>query len=463
MIDLSLIILSLGSGIMGTSILLYECSKNRSNRDFLAPSPFLAYWLLLTTPGYLSHAINPNDLYATIEAMQSSKSAADITTQSTLLILLSYIFILFGHRSFIRRIYLRGKLFQYPAYFFLKGSLQHSGTFIFLLGSLMWVFVKIVFIGDLTHLWEDLHLRTQLTSGIAYFTSFMTTAIYLSVILLTIQVSRNRYTLSRRISFFFVVIVSFFFLASLGGRGPAIGIAILSVLTFNFYDRSFAPFNLKIAATAMIMLLFILLSGLPRLSDISVHDFYENPALVAKKTLDVAEERLFRRLASLDRVVIIVTYFNEEPPWLGASYSDLFRAPIPRGMLDEKPPVDDGIYVYNMSLGSNVEPNLALERYHYNSIPPGNWAGYMNGLLAGLLIVSYLSGALSAFLYRCTRRTKDPYWILLYGTIGSWGIVTLSVYGVVRILTAIAMGLSLLVIAGLGARVFRLVFKFRTR
>ncbi|MGQ7112601.1 hypothetical protein ACUOFC_34980, partial [Escherichia sp. TWPC-MK] len=56
--------------------------------------------------------------------------------------------------------------------------------------------------------------------------------------------------------------------------------------------------------------------------------------------------------------------------WLGKSYLDLFKAPLPRSIYPEKPPVDDGMYIRTIAEGYNVTPSRPVQELYASSWPP---------------------------------------------------------------------------------------------
>lgn len=117
----------------------------------------------------------------------------------------------------------------------------------------------------------------------------------------------------------------------------------------------------------------------------------------------------------------MVSYFEPGRFWYGRSYLDLLLAPLPRRLVGEKPPVDDGMYIYSIALGREITPSLPASHLNVTSWPPGNWIGYANFGIIGLLFFSYLSGLVLRFTYEHARRNEwEPLSFFTYALM-SWG------------------------------------------
>jgi hypothetical protein len=133
--------------------------------------------------------------------------------------------------------------------------------------------------------------------------------------------------------------------------------------------------------------------------------------------------------------MLIVQYFTPERLWLGASYVDLLAAPIPRTLLPDKPPVDEGVYLYAITHGNIVRPSMPARQLPVTAWPMGNWVMYMNFGLPGFVAVMFLNGAVVAAAYRYMQLGGyTPPSVYLYGfltlngfSVSNLGLVTLII------------------------------------
>ncbi len=68
--------------------------------------------------------------------------------------------------------------------------------------------------------------------------------------------------------------------------------------------------------------------------------------------------------------MFVFDHFKTADLWYGKSYANFFVQWIPSSLFPNKPPMDDGMYLYNMIRGLQVLPNTPTrELLHQPSIP----------------------------------------------------------------------------------------------
>ena len=92
-----------------------------------------------------------------------------------------------------------------------------------------------------------------------------------------------------------------------------------------------------------------------------------------------------------------IYYVKENGYWYGKSFLGLLTAPIPSSFFAEKPPVDDGMYLYSICNGRNVEPIMPTKLLDGSSLPLETFgAMYLNfgplGVLFGMFVVGLMIG-----------------------------------------------------------------------
>ncbi|MGQ7148454.1 hypothetical protein ACUOA8_59935, partial [Escherichia sp. SS-MK2] len=72
---------------------------------------------------------------------------------------------------------------------------------------------------------------------------------------------------------------------------------------------------------------------------------------------------------------------------------DLFKAPLPRSIYPEKPPVDDGMYIRTIAEGYNVTPSRPVQELYASSWPPETLGSmYANFWIPGVVFGMYILG-----------------------------------------------------------------------
>jgi hypothetical protein len=269
-------------------------------------------------------------------------------------------------------------------------------------------------IGGLANLWKALYLRTLATAGTGYLSIAYTLLLTASALLLTYSL-RFGMTRARRALVVLGILAVAMVLASLGGRSGAVTLILFAMMVVHYSIRRIrrlvTPWTV---ALGMVLFVFILVVPLYRTS--TAHARYAgNPQLVAQDALK-GVARLAPQLSGVDRGLVIVGYFSRpDRLWLGASYLDLLSAPIPRTLMPDKPPVDEGVYLQAILLGNQVRPSLPARQLPVTAQPMGYWIMYMNFGLPGYLLGLFLGGAVVRASYRYMRRCRySPFGVYLY-------------------------------------------------
>lgn len=427
-------------------------AQHNTSGDWWSPPMLLSYSILIGAPGSLLLGLDPSSVYMTIERTNTSVDPYVVLGLTGVYSIALYTAQFFGafsrHAETTgRRIGLRIDRTSHFAVTPNYGDSARFGAALTMLGIVGWLYM-LGRIGGLAQLWSDIQQRTRVTSGLAYITSSYSVSLLLGLTLILHYATRasRHVPLRRRILVVALVLTISFALVSLGGRGGLVIVALTVVLSLNYWHRAIRPFAPRIVAVVLALLVLIVLLGLPRLPDIEIGDFISDTNRVISTASDQFNNSLAFRLTETERNATMVAYFSKHDVWLGKGYFSLITAPVPRNVRPEKPPVDDGIYLYNMSLGTEVEPNQNLSNYRWNSWPVGNWAGFMNWHLPGLVFLGFLSGYLARLVYGAMVGSMfNPYLLFLYvNTVGVSGSLNLSVYGIVGLLTRISTALVLL-------------------
>jgi hypothetical protein len=269
-------------------------------------------------------------------------------------------------------------------------------------------------IGGLSRLWIVLYNRTLVTAGTGYITYAYSLLFTFLGVLLAYSL-RFRMTAARRAAVIAGMALVAAVLASTGGRSGAITAILFAMMTVHYGVRRFHRLvTPKTAVLASVLFVFILVMPLFR-NTRSYERYKERPELLvgdAVKSLG----RVAPQFSAADRGMVIVQYFRPDRLWWGASYLDLLVAPIPRTLMPDKPPVDEGVYLTAIARGSEVRPSMPARQLPITALPMGSWIMYMNFGLPGYLAAMFLTGAVVAAAYRYMQRCGyTPNAVYLYG------------------------------------------------
>jgi hypothetical protein len=285
-------------------------------------------------------------------------------------------------------------------------------------------------IGGLSRLWIVLYNRTLITGGTGYIT-FAYTLLFTFLGVLLAYSLRFRMTALRRGAVIVGMVLVAAVLASTGGRSGAVTVILFAMMTVHYGVRRFR--RLLTPGTALlagVLFLFILVMPLFRTSR-SYDRYSANPGLLVGDAVR-SLGRVAPQFSAADRGMVIVQYFRPDRLWWGASYLDLLVAPIPRTLMPDKPPVDEGVYLTAIARGSEVRPSMPARKLPITALPMGSWIMYMNFGIVGFVAAMFLTGAVIAAAYRYMQRCGyTPNAVYLYGfmvmngfSVSNLGLVT---------------------------------------
>lgn len=292
-------------------------------------------------------------------------------------------------------------------------------------------------IGGLRNLWMVLYNRTLVTASTGYISTLYALLLTFAALLLVYSL-RFRMTWMRRATVVVSLIAVAAVLASTGGRSGAVTLVIFAMLTIHYgvrrINRMVTPRTMLVAA---VLFFFVLVMPLFRTAR-SFERYSAAPSLIITDAL-ARIDHVAPQLSGLDRGLVIVSYFTADRVWWGQSYLDLILAPVPRSMMPQKPPVDEGVYLMAIAVGNEVQPSMPARDLPVTSWPMGNWILYMNFGLPGFLVGMFASGVLIGTVYRYMWVTGfTPFSIYLYG-FGLMGGFSWSNYSIVLLLMTLVI------------------------
>jgi len=304
-----------------------------------------------------------------------------------------------------------------------------AGIIIYFVGIVSYViFVNLM--GGFYVIWSELYLRSVHNIGLGYLQKFYLISIPLSsLLILSITLNKSQKLLST-----VVILISVIILASTGARGPVIAFLLSVILLYHYrVKRIVKLFRIKYGLVALVLIAFIV--TMVQFRKESFEYYLSNPDKLISNSIESFQSAFVGRVGRIERDIVILKYFEKHDFWFGKSYLGLFAAPIPRTMIQDKPPVDTGMYLRVMADGIRVDPPMPVYELDTSSWPEGNWAGYMNWGILGLLLLFGTSGFFLGRLFGYINRNKYPLvGTCLYATLAIGGAPPLSPYDIVSLL-----------------------------
>lgn len=253
-------------------------------------------------------------------------------------------------------------------------------------------------IGGLNYLWENMHQRVIITQGTGYLSSLYQTFLSLYLVSL-IYYWKDNFSKPKYIIILINLIIIAIIFSSTGRRGLTISLLLLTIFSYHYLVKRIR--RIPIIKTIIIgVFLTVFIAAIPLFRTAGSFEYYQHDIEAFKN--DVIENigSIPSRLSNLDRHIVTFSYFSVDKLWLGKSYVDLFYAPIPRKIYQDKPPVDEGVYFKTIVDGREVSPSLPAEQLSRTSWPPGTIGiMYANFWIPGIIIGMFLTGVIYRSVY----------------------------------------------------------------
>lgn len=250
---------------------------------------------------------------------------------------------------------------------------------------------------------------SQLSNGsglVTYLSYFMLLAILLMINIYG-QTKRKKYLVY---SLFMGGIYAFsFFIYS--SRTQTVYVIVLILVGLNYLHKKIL---LKDFIKPKLMMVFIVVLVIVLLGpSIRTRNFEKDNVqnIVKQETSNI-----FDQFSYVGRDAFTYDYFNINNFWFGKGYLNLTKALIPSAVYPNKPPIDDGIYLFSLISGFMVSPTQGrLELPVKYSIPfTASGISYANFGLLGVLVSQFLTGIIYRYIYVYLGKNKNAFVISVY-------------------------------------------------
>ena len=179
-----------------------------------------------------------------------------------------------------------------------------------------------------------------------------------------------------------MTLVSAVMFSLFGGRKDSIQLAVTVLVVFSLYRAEFMrlrPRTLLILASAYVVVLVYFMAILLYRNGIGSELSLES--LIEQITQSFEDyQRFLLSLSYFDTYFFITNFFDSTNYYHGSTFFDLVTAFLPSGLIPDKPPVDDGMFVRAATLGYLLQPGTPGSLLTHNSFPPETLGvAYMNG------------------------------------------------------------------------------------
>jgi len=254
-------------------------------------------------------------------------------------------------------------------------------------------------IGGLQNLWGNLISRGDIIKGNAFFITILWA---LATVVIIFSAKLNKLT-----QFFIVLFLAGCMYLAYGGRSLSVGLFVFWFMYLFFIDGKppFKLFDVRLLPLYILGLCLFILTPLLRQED--AMDIYMGSTEAFGLAIANNWQEIFQRLAVPQVELLVIDYFTWDTIWAGTSWSDLAYLFCPVSMCVGKPPIDDGVYLYNIYLGTKIVPGMPVSDLIASSFPFETWSiFYANFGFPGVVIGGLVYGAFLAVINNlcCSNR-----------------------------------------------------------
>lgn len=296
-----------------------------------------------------------------------------------------------------------------------KLKLKFWAMLFFLIGSGSFIILMIK-LGGISFFLNNLQYRTILMRDYD-FLGWMTSLISFAPLLLLY--SKKFEKSNSKLSIGFLIFT--FIIGLINGRGGRKAIIVLFVQLIILWNYSIKKieiikyFKFKYVLISIIsMASFIILPMLRLEGQLDI--FINNPTYLFNEMINSVSELAIKE-SYVPFFILAVDKFNSSNYWLGKSFAGLITAFIPSSLFPNKPPIDDGMYLYSISLGrADIEPIMATSALNTSSFPLETFGSmYINFGITGIVLGSILLGCIISYFYNNMKRKNYSFLsVLLY-------------------------------------------------
>lgn len=305
-------------------------------------------------------------------------------------------------------------------------------------------FLFINSVGGLFYLLENIDSKNTLLAGTGYYQAIYSTSAFLSAgfLIMFISLQHNK-SFFLKIYLLIIIILIFLILASIGSRKTPILFILFTFLMWHYHINKIKLLTSRNIIIGFIGLLYF--GSMPLFRTQGAFEYYTNNLdILLTHSLDNIFN-FFQRFSELERSLMIYSIFDSSNYWLGSSFKDILYAPIPRSIFPDKPPLDEGVYIYNIAHGNLVSPTTSLQKMIAVGWPPNTITNmYINFGYIGVPIGGLIFGYFLKYFFNLTQRLKyNPISMYLYVS-AIFGALAITNRNIVSFLTMIVFSIIII-------------------
>ncbi len=381
--------------------------QNDKRSDIFSPVKFICLIYLLRNIPFLCMVYLDNDKfpYNILQAIHTDIDNAFINY--TIVQTVAFASLIFGIYSYKNKSFAKIKpvIVHYKSTKILIFVLAFIGIGAFL------VFLSTI--GGIGYLLSNLDNRVEIQSGqfVLLLLPFMTIAV-----VLVIKQIELKNKLADKILLLFLFILTVLSNSALGGRKTTLYLIVTCVVAYHYFIKKIIFKNInkvKFFIGTLCVAGYIFIIPILRQSD--------GFNTISSGSVDLSDqfkvEEIIGHISYTSIDVFTANYFNYSNIWYFSTFSTLTSNLFDRGDKDNLPPVDEGVYYYNIiNNNADYSPPYPRSRMSIVSLPIENLGfGYANFLFVGVIIAFFLQGRVFAYMYQLLIKYNfHPFMVYFY-------------------------------------------------
>lgn len=296
-------------------------------------------------------------------------------------------------------------------------------------------------VGGISVLLQNWSTKTEVLRGTAVYRTANLAFGMLSVgFYISYLGSKRQITLSNRLILAMLIITVVAVLLSVGERKNPVLVVVFAIVLWHFRVR---PINvIRPSYVALLFLFLVFAAVFPELRRSGGTELLlADPATVLAASADNWSQ-FFARMSDVETSLFIYSHFDSSALyWYGASYLDLLTGIVPAQLMPDKPPVDEGVYIYALSFNMDIVPPVP-----FHALIPVGWpvsrvtGPFVHFGAIGVLAGGFLTGFLMRRIHQYAFRTRSPSSIFVYvwAIFTGFGVTNAFIFNLIIILALIA-------------------------
>jgi hypothetical protein len=306
---------------------------------------------------------------------------------------------------------------------------------IFLVMGIFVTSVLVTKVGGLEIILTSWSVKTETVRGTAFLRFSMMIFFAMSVLCFYFDLAKlNTSNFFKSIFLFLSIVLGFVCLGLFGERkAPLLLIAVLLV-AIKFISPQISFFRARYFFLGFAILVFSSIAPVMRKPE-NIEYFISGDFMQIYIGMLESSTQIFINFSDFPVSVLVFGMVNDVSElWHFRTISDFFYGFIPSSFYSQKPPLDEGVYIYNLAQGNSVTLGSA-----FNDMIPVGWplsrinGPYLHLWYPGVILGAVFSAGVTVFLYNRVVKNLNPPLLFLYSMVcvTSFGLTNAHIFSLI--------------------------------